>query len=82
MKNLINEALKVENIDYFDSKYQENKLSSNQYDVNSLTVSVDRHVFYRDVYVFVNRLKNMMISKSENKIKKVISTCLREVAQI
>ena len=32
--------------------------------------------------VFVNRLKNMMISKSENKMKKVISTCLREIAQV
>ena len=83
MKSFINLALlKVENIGYFDSKYQKNKPSLNQYDVSTLTISVERHVFYRDVYAFVDRLKNMIISKNENKMKKVISTCLREVAQV
>ena len=67
----------VENIDYFDLNYND--------DFNSTAsiVNVERHVFYRDVYVFVNKLKNLAKDfTSESKIKKFVLDCLRESSLI
>lgn len=39
--------------------------------------TVGRHVFYRDIYVFVDRLKDMAPLRGEDKLRIVIPQCLR-----
>ena len=45
-------------------------------------INLEKHVFYKNVYVFVNRLKNMTSLRDENKLKIIISQCLRRTALI
>ena len=61
----------VENVEFFDFDYV---------DVNNFViVNVDRHVFYKNVYVFENRLKNLTKSFiNEQRMRKLISRCLRD----
>ena len=49
----------AKNIDFFDSIYK----NSN----NFLIVNVDCYIFYRDIYVFYNRLRNLIKSFIEKK---------------
>lgn len=39
--------------------------------------TIERHVFYRDIYVFVDRLKDMAPLRGEDKLRIVIPQCLR-----
>ncbi len=55
-------------IDFFDLELEEDEL----------VVNVDRHVFYRDVYAFVDRLKNMIKSRDDDKLRTILSQCLRD----
>jgi hypothetical protein len=59
-------------IEYFDSRLDEDES----------VVNVDRHVFYRDIYAFVNRLKNMMNLRNEEKLRAILSQCFRRSAFI
>ena len=61
-----------ENIEFFDFNYEKNEL----------IVSVDKHVLYRNVYAFIDRLKDMTMHRKSNKIRNVISQFLRESALI
>lgn len=61
-----------EEIEYFDSKYDE--LANTR----SSIVNVEKHVFYRNVYTFVDRLKNLASLRDNDKLKIAISQCLRE----
>lgn len=45
-------------------------------------VNFDKHVFYRNVYAFVNRLKNIVLLQNKNKFKEIISQCLRDTVFI
>ena len=65
---------KFDEIDFFDFEYE----NSN----NSLIINVDRHVFYRDVYAFTNRLRNLASLRENDKLRIVISQCLRDSALI
>lgn len=67
---------KSNDIDFFDSKYE------NSTHINDSIVNVERHVFYRDVYVFIDKLKEMTSLREENKLRIVISQCLRDTALI
>jgi hypothetical protein len=58
----------IDDIEFFDSQLEENELVMN----------VERNVFYKDIYVFVNRLKNMMNLGEENKLRAILSQCFRE----
>ena len=60
----------AKNIEFFDSTA----------DDTDFIINIDKHVCYRDVYVFTNRLKDMTVIKDDNKLKIVISQCLRESA--
>ena len=44
--------------------------------------TVGRHVFYRDVYVFIDRLKDMAPLRGEDRLRIVIPQCLRGSAII
>ena len=61
-----------EDIEFFDSNYEKNEF----------IVNVDKHVFYRNVYAFIDKLKDMTMHRKSNKIRNVISQCLRESALI
>ena len=41
----------IDDIEYFDSIYENDK--------NNSIVNVDRHIYYRDVFTFVDKLKNL-----------------------
>ena len=58
-----------ENIDYFDSKLENAE--------NRSLINVDRHLFYRDVFAFETRLKNLIKIFFVDKIRKLILITLR-----
>ena len=58
----------AEEIEFFDSVAKE---------TNSI-VNVEKHVLYKNVYAFTDRLKNMTIIKEDSKLKLIIFQCLRE----
>ncbi len=61
----------AEDVGYFDPGYED---SSN---TNASIVNAGRHVFYRDVYVFVDRIKDLAKgSTGEQKVKELIPGCL------
>lgn len=61
-----------ENIDFFDFNYES---------IESI-INVEKHVFYWNVYTFIDRLKNITIHRRSDKNKNVISQCLRKLALI
>ena len=67
---------KSKDIGFFDSKYEKSA------HIDDSIVNADRYVFYRDVYVFIDRLKNMTSLREKNKLRIVISQCLRGTALI
>ena len=61
---------KSDEISFFDFEYE---------DVNNVSIiNADKHVFYRDVYVFINKLKNVVFFRDENKLRIMIFQCLRK----
>ena len=68
-------TLRVEEIRYFDFEYQTENI-----DKQILLVNADKHVYYRDVYVFVNRLKNMTFLRDKFVIRQIITTYFRDFA--
>ena len=67
---------KSKDIEFFDSKYERST------HIDDSIVNVDHHVFYRDVYVFIDKLKNMTSLREKNKLRIVISQCLRDTVLI
>lgn len=45
-------------------------------------MNFDKHVFYKNVYAFVNKLKNVNFIRDENKLRFVISQCFRDTTLI
>ena len=45
-------------------------------------INLDKHIFYNNIYVFVDRLKDVAIIRKKNKLKNVISQYLRDIALI
>ena len=59
-----------EDIGYFDPTYEDSG--------NSSIVNAGRHIFYRDPYVFVDRLKDLARgSVGEQRIRELVPGCLR-----
>ena len=76
-------SLIVEQINYFD--FKKNVKSSNivtkiSFFFDSIII-VSKHTYYKNMYVFVNRLKNQIQRHNYNQIKSVIYDCLRNDAQ-
>ena len=67
-----NGALKFDNIDYFDSTCEE----------EDLVVTISRYIFYKNIYTFVDRLKDFVIIKNNEKIRDALSACFRGEALI
>jgi hypothetical protein len=58
----------IDEIEFFDSNVDE----------DDSVINVDRHVFYKDIYVFVDKLKNMIIIRDDDKLRTVLSQCFRD----
>ena len=73
--NISQSAIKfAENVDYFDSDYEDS------FDTNQFIVNSKRHNFYRDVFIFIDHLKNLKKTFSDSRMKKLISICLKRDA--
>ena len=59
--------LKSNDVEYFDSVIEEERS----------IIIIKRYIFYKNVYVFVNRLKDVATNKDNEKIRKTLSTCFR-----
>lgn len=64
--------LNPEEVGFFDPEYEG----------NGPVVNAGKNVFYRDVYAFVDRLKDMEQIKGEEKLRSVVPQCLRGSALI
>jgi hypothetical protein len=62
----------IDEIDFFDSNVES----------DDSVVNAKRHVFYKNVYVFVNRLKNMINIWENDKLRIVLSQCFRDATLI
>ena len=60
----------IEDIEYFDFIFENDK--------NDVIVNFDRHVYYRNVFVFVDKLKNLKKDSSNNRIREFMISCLRD----
>ena len=70
-----NNNLKIENVDYFDFDYEINES-------NVLVINVERHVFYIDIYIFVDKLKKLIARRDNDKMQKIIIVCLKNTTLI
>ena len=68
---------KMKNVDFFDFDYDDDIVDN----VDKSIKYFDKHIYYVDVYVFVDRLKNLTSLRDENKLRTVLSQCLRDYAQ-
>ena len=63
--------MRAEEVGYFDPEHQQEQ-------GNGPVVNTGKHVFYRDVYIFVDRLKDLAVTRpNPNDVKRVITACLR-----
>lgn len=60
---------------FFDFEYQ-----SKYETIIVVVMNVDKHVFYRDVYVFVDILKNLVIQHDDETIKNIVVACFCDFA--
>ena len=67
----------MKNVDFFDFDYDDDIVDN----VDKSIKYFDKHIYYVDVYVFVDRLKNLTSLRDENKLRIVLSQCLRDYAQ-
>ena len=70
--NLLSIVRSSEDVDFFDSNLKD------LFDKNSHIIIVGRHIYYRDVFIFIDRLKNLKKSFSRFKIKKYVVDCMKE----
>ena len=64
--------LRAEDVGYFDPEYQLEQGIS-----NSPIINAGKHVFYKDVYFFTDRLKDLAVQRGEADVKVVMTTCFR-----
>ena len=70
------DILRSKYIDYFDSFFEEDK------DLESFVVNTNRHVFYRNVFVFINRLRDLTTKHISAVVTALIQGYLRDEALI
>ncbi|CAD6581700.1 MAG: hypothetical protein ASARMPRED_000679 [Alectoria sarmentosa] len=65
-------ALRAEEVGYFDPEYQQKQGQQGP------IVNAGKYVYYRDVYIFVDRLKDLAVTR--NDVKSVMTACFRGFA--
>ena len=68
---------RVKNVNFFDFDYDDDIVDN----VDKFIKYFNKHIYYVDVYVFVDRLKNLISLRDENKLRTVLSQCLRDYVQ-
>ena len=66
---------KITNVNFFDFKFEKSYGSDD-------VVQINRNVYYRNVFIFVKKIKNAVITYEIETIKINLSTCLRDTVQI
>ena len=61
--------IKVDDVGYFNLDYDDSS--------NALVVNAGRYVFYRDIFTFVDRFKDLSKIYNKNKIKALVLACFR-----
>ena len=64
----------------FDIEFFDSQLNA-QYELKNV-VQVKKNIYYRDVFLFVKRIKNMIIILSEDVVRINLFTYFREIAQV
>lgn len=64
--------LRAEGIGYFDPEYQEEGKKN-----DTPIINAGKHVFYKDVFVFTERLKDLAKQHGDETIERLITSCLR-----
>jgi hypothetical protein len=62
----------IDEIDFFDSDVDE----------DDSVINVDRHVFYKNIYAFVDRLKDTIIIRDDDKFRTILFQCFWDAAFI
>ena len=70
--NNINLNCITEQVEFFDSKMK--KFES--------VFNVKKHIFYKNIYAFIDELKNVIVVKKTKIVRLTISQCLRQFALI
>ena len=68
-------TLRAEEVGYFDPEYQAENFF--KIDKRAPLVNAGKHVYYRDVYAFVDRLKDIASSRGKPAVRQVITACFR-----
>ena len=64
----------TKNIDYFDFKYV------NSSNINFFVIIVERYIFYRDVFIFIDRLKHLTKNfVDEIRLRKLLLNIFRDI---
>ena len=63
------------NIDFFDFRRENDKN-------RNVIVNVDRHIYYKNVFVFIDRFKNLKKNSFDHRVRELIVGCLRDDALI
>ena len=53
-------------MNFFNFKYK------NLLNINILIINFDRYIFYRNIYIFIIRLKNIFLLRDEKKLYSII----------
>ena len=75
-QNQLNGFLKATDIGFFDPAYDDKDTDA------SALINAGRHDFYRDIYAFVDRIKDIAAIHGADKTKEAIPTCFRGEALI
>ena len=77
---LTTSKLRFEDVNFFDSNYQEKNKKIVNHFVFASVVNANKHMFYRDVYVFTNKLLDLVKQHDNETIENVIIVCFRSIA--
>ena len=72
-------SLSIDQINYFDFEYKKKKNKTTLFSsFIEFIMITNKYVYYKNVYIFVNRLKNLMSQYEHNQIRNVLKNCFRD----
>ena len=76
-------SLSIDQMNYFDFEYKKKKDKTTLFSsFIEFIMIANKYVYYKNVYVFVDRLKNLVSQHEHNQIRNVLKSCFRDDAQI
>ena len=75
--------LSVDQMNYFDFEYKKERNKTTLFSsFIEFMMITDKYVYYKNVYVFVDRLKNLVSQHEHSQIRNVLKSCFRDDVQI